>query len=375
MLKEVLLESMKIDKKQMMRCLELAKQGMGNVAPNPMVGCVIEHQNQAIAVGYHEKFGEAHAEVNAINSVLDKSLLKESTLYVNLEPCSHTGKTPPCADLIIQHQIPNVVIGCIDSYSKVAGKGIEKLKAAGINVAVGVLEKKAKELNKRFFTFHNKKRPYIILKWAETKDGFIDIERHCEERSSLNKNTANQSKDCFVPRNDVDNWITSSFSKKLVHQWRSEEQAIIIGTNTALNDNPKLTVRQIEGKNPLRVVLDLNLRLPEHLHIFDRSTPTLIFNSLKSEQQHNLEFVKIDKTKDLLPQILDELYQRSILSIIVEGGTQLLQTFIDSNLWDEAKVFIGEKEFKSGLKAPKFNKTPINSLQFDTDILNTYINA
>jgi diaminohydroxyphosphoribosylaminopyrimidine deaminase/5-amino-6-(5-phosphoribosylamino)uracil reductase len=365
---------MNIDNKQIIRCLELAKLGMGKVAPNPMVGCVIVHQNQVIAVGYHEKFGEAHAEVNAINSVSDKSLLEESTLYVNLEPCSHTGKTPPCADLIIKHKIPNVVIGCIDSYSEVAGKGIEKLKAAGVNVTVGVLEKKSKELNKRFFTFHNKRRPYIILKWAETKDGFIDVERHCEERSN-----PNQKKDCHTPlhsvRNDVDNWITSAYSKKLVHQWRSEEQAIMIGTNTALNDNPKLTVRKVEGKNPLRVVLDLNLRLPNELNIFDGSTPTLVFNFQKSEIKTNLEFVKIEAHKDLLTQILDELYQRNIISIIIEGGAQLLQTFINQNFWDEAKVFVGKKEFKTGLKAPKFNKPPINSLQFDTDTLNTYINA
>jgi diaminohydroxyphosphoribosylaminopyrimidine deaminase/5-amino-6-(5-phosphoribosylamino)uracil reductase len=351
---------MKINNKQMIRCLELAKQGIGNVAPNPMVGCVIVYQNKIIAVGYHEKYGEAHAEVNAINTVMDKSVLKKSTLYVNLEPCAHTGKTPPCADLIIKHQIPNVVIGCIDTYSEVAGKGIEKLRAAGVNVTVGVLEEKAKELNKRFFTFHNKKRPFIILKWAETKDGFIDIER------SIDSN-----------QNDkiVDNWITSPFSKKLVHQWRSEEQAIMIGTNTALNDNPKLTVREVEGKNPLRVVLDVNLRLPEQLNVFDGSTPTLIFNALKSELKHNLEFIKIDKNKELIPQILNELYQRNILSIIIEGGTQLLQTFIDANCWDEAKVFIGNKYFTKGLKAPLIDKQPNATLQFDTDILNTYINA
>ncbi|MDF1673689.1 MAG: bifunctional diaminohydroxyphosphoribosylaminopyrimidine deaminase/5-amino-6-(5-phosphoribosylamino)uracil reductase RibD [Vicingaceae bacterium] len=347
---------MKIDKKQIIRCLELAKQGMRNVAPNPMVGCVITHQNIVIAVGYHEKYGEAHAEVNAINSVIDKSLLKESTLYVNLEPCAHTGKTPPCSDLIIKHHIPNVVIGCIDSYSEVAGKGVEKLKAAGVNVTVGVLEEKSKDLNKRFFTFHNKKRPYIILKWAETKDGFIDLDRSDQTL-------------------DKDNWITTPYSKKLVHKWRSEEQAIMVGTNTAINDNPKLTVRETEGNNPLRIVLDLNLRLPQHLNIFDGSTPTLVYNFIKSEQNDNLEFIKIDKVENLLSQILTDLHNRNILSIVIEGGAQLLQTFIDQNLWDEAKVFIGEKEFKSGLKAPRFDKTPINSLQFDTDILNTYLNA
>ena len=356
MLKEVLLNTMNIDNKQMIRCLELAKQGMGNVAPNPLVGCVIVNHNEVIAVGYHEKFGEAHAEVNAINSVIDKSLLKESTLYVNLEPCSHVGKTPPCSDLIIKHQIPNVVIGSIDTHSKVAGTGIEKLKAAGINVSVGILEDKCKDLNKRFFTYHEKKRPYVILKWAETKDGFIDV-----NRKEKNKK--------------YDNWITSHFSKKLVHQWRSEEQAIMIGTNTAINDNPKLTVREVKGKNPLRIVLDINLRLPTHLNVFDGSTPTLILNSIKSETNPNLEFVKIDKDKELLPQVLSELYKRNILSVIIEGGAQLLQSFIDQNLWDEAKVFIGKKTFGEGIKAPTLRGQPINSLQFDTDILNTYINA
>lgn len=360
MLKEVLLSTMNIDKKQMIRCLELAKQGMGNVAPNPMVGCVIVHHNKVIAVGYHEKYGEAHAEVNAINSVIDKSVLKESTIYVNLEPCSHKGKTPPCTDLIIKHKIQNVVIGCIDSYSEVAGKGIEKLKAAGINVVVGILEEKSKDLNKRFFTFHNKQRPYITLKWAETKDGFIDVDR-----------SLNSTQDDKV----LDNWITSPFSKKLVHQWRSEEQAIMIGTNTALNDNPKLTVREVEGKNPLRVVLDLNLRLPKELNVFDGSTPTIVFNYLKSEQKNNLEYIKITREKNLITEILTELHSRKILSIIIEGGGQLLQSFINQNLWDEAKVFIGNKTFTKGLKAPIINKKPINSLHFDTDILNTYMNA
>jgi diaminohydroxyphosphoribosylaminopyrimidine deaminase / 5-amino-6-(5-phosphoribosylamino)uracil reductase len=365
----------------MLRCLELAKLGAGNVAPNPMVGSIIVHKNEVIAVGYHEKFGEAHAEVNAINSLNDKSLLKDSTLYVNLEPCSHTGKTPPCVDLIIKHKIPQVVIGCIDSYSEVSGKGIEKLKAAGVDVIVGVLEEKSKNLNKRFFTFHNKKRPYIILKWAETKDGFIDVDRteiaccHPEPVEGKTKQSfQNESEIAGQAHNDVNNWITTPYSKKLVHQWRSEEQAIMIGTNTALNDNPQLTVREVEGNNPLRVILDLNLRLPENLNVLNKSTPTLVFNYLKSEQQSNLKFIKIEKDKDLLTQILNELYQRNILSLIVEGGAQLLQTFIDQGLWDEAKVFIGEKEFKSGLKAPLMNQNPINSLHFDTDILHSYLN-
>lgn len=347
---------MNIDNKQMIRCLELAKQGMKNVAPNPMVGCVITYEDDVIAVGYHEKYGEAHAEVNAINSVIDKSILKNSTLYVNLEPCSHIGNTPPCADLIIKHQIPNVIIGSLDPHAKVSGNGIKKLKAAGVNVIVGVLEEKCKDLNKRFFTFHKKQRPYIILKWAETKDGFIDVERTENDSNKIN-------------------WITTPFSKKLVHQYRSEEQAIMVGTNTALNDNPQLTVREVEGKNPLRVVLDLNLRLPNHLSVFDETTPTIVFNYNKSDKSINTEWVKLEKDKDLLHQVLNELSKRNIISIIIEGGAQLLQSFIDQNLWDEAKVFIGNKTFSKGLKAPTINLNPINSLHFDTDILNTYINA
>jgi len=343
------------DEKYLNHCLLLAKKGIRNVAPNPMVGCIIVHQNKIIGEGYHQKYGEAHAEVNAIHSVKDKSLLKKSTLYVNLEPCSHFGKTPPCTGLIIKHLIPKIVIGCVDTFSEVSGKGITKLQDSGTEVVIGVLEKKSQQLNKRFFTFHNKKRPYIILKWAQTINGFIDINREYKNPT-------------------IDNWITNAYSKKLVHQWRSEEQAILIGTNTALNDNPQLTVREVEGKNPLRVVLDLNLRLPKNLNIFDKSTPTLIINAQKNELDINLEYAKVSKDLPLLNQILEELYKRKIQSIIVEGGAQLLNSFIAENLWDEAKIFIGEKEFKEGLKAPIIDKEPINSLQFDSDILNTYLN-
>lgn len=340
--------------KYMHKCLELAKKGIRSVAPNPMVGCVIVHQNNIIGQGYHEHFGEVHAEVNALNNVSDKSLLKASTLYVNLEPCAHYGKTPPCADLIIENNISKVVIGCIDTFSEVSGKGIEKLKNAGIDVTVGVLEKEAKELNKRFFTFHKKKRPYIILKWAETKDGFIDIDR------KENQNT--------------DNWITTPESKILAHKWRSEEQAIMIGTNTAENDNPQLTVREVEGNNPIRLVLDLSLRLSKDLNVFDNSVPTLVFNTEKNEEQENIEYIKVDKS-NLLNQILDSLYQREISSVIIEGGTQLLNSFIQANLWDEARVFIGNKEFEKGVKAPEFNFTPYQTLHFGTDILSVYKNG
>jgi diaminohydroxyphosphoribosylaminopyrimidine deaminase/5-amino-6-(5-phosphoribosylamino)uracil reductase len=335
-------------------CLDLAKQGIGKVAPNPMVGSVIVHNNKIIGQGYHEFYGRPHAEVNAIESVKDKSLLKESTIYVNLEPCAHFGKTPPCANLIIDNQIPKVMIGCIDSFSEVSGKGIAKMEAKGIEVSVGCLENESLDLNKRFFTFHTKQRPYIILKWAQTQDGFIDIDR----LNSPNKNS----------------WITTPASKSLVHQWRAEEPAIMVGTNTALNDNPSLTVRETEGNNPTRIVLDMDLRLPNELNLFDKSVPTIVFNTIKNESTNNLYFVKIEQ-RNILPQILTELHSRNLQSIIIEGGAQLLNSFIEQNLWDEARVFTGIKEFKQGLKAPNIDKAATLTNHIDSDILNTYFNA
>ncbi|MCW8896806.1 MAG: bifunctional diaminohydroxyphosphoribosylaminopyrimidine deaminase/5-amino-6-(5-phosphoribosylamino)uracil reductase RibD [Flavobacteriales bacterium] len=333
----------------MLRCLQLAKKGIRNVYPNPMVGCVIVYKNTIIGEGYHKNYGEAHAEVNAINSVKNKSLLAESTIYISLEPCAHFGKTPPCADLIVQHKIPHVVIGCIDTYAEVAGKGIEKLKKAGIKITLGVLEKECLAINKRFFTFHNKKRPYIILKWAQTQDGFIDIDR---QKNFLH-----------------DNWITCAASKKLVHKWRSEEHAIMIGTNTALNDNPSLTVREWKGKNPIRVVLDLNLRLPKNLTIFNDEAPIIVFNSLKNEVAKNITYIKIESTENILQQCMYKLYEQQITSIFIEGGAQLLQSFINENLWDEAKVFTGNKTFEKGLKAPIITSTPISTEMIGEDEL------
>ncbi|OFY90152.1 MAG: riboflavin biosynthesis protein RibD [Bacteroidetes bacterium RIFCSPLOWO2_12_FULL_31_6] len=373
------------DEEYMNYCLALAKKGIGNVAPNPMVGCVIVYENKIIGEGYHHKYGESHAEVNAINSVRNKDELKESTLYVNLEPCAHFGKTPPCSNLIIESKIPKVVIGCTDIYVEVAGKGIQKMREAGIEVIVGVLEKESLDLNKRFFTFHNKKRPYIILKWAETKDGFIDINRNVianhEERSGKQ---SHQKESCFNSSNlrqtqddksrTNDNWITTQQSKKLVHQLRSEEQEIMVGTNTALNDNPQLNVREIAGKNPLRIVLDLNLRLPKDLNVFDQSVLTLVINYLKQDKKNNLELVRIEKEKDVISQVFEILYQKEIQSVIVEGGAQLFNTFITKNLWDEARVFIGEKYFKNGLKAPNIHRKPSTIEQIETDVLNTYFN-
>ncbi|MGB0888073.1 MAG: bifunctional diaminohydroxyphosphoribosylaminopyrimidine deaminase/5-amino-6-(5-phosphoribosylamino)uracil reductase RibD [Vicingaceae bacterium] len=346
---------MNIDMKQMNSCLQLAKKGIGKVSPNPLVGCVIVKDGNVIGQGFHEFYGGPHAEVNAINSVEDPLLLEGSTLYVNLEPCSHHGKTPPCTDLIIQHKIAKVVIGTKDQFFRVNGSGIEKLKEAGIDVLVNVLEEKSLELNKRFFTFHSEKRPYVILKWAQTSDGFIDIDR----KEPLN----------------IDSWITDLDAKVLVHHWRAEEQAIMVGTNTALNDNPKLTVREVDGNNPTRIVLDMSLRLPDNLNLFDGSVPTLVFNSVKNEVSNNLELIKIDAKGDIMDQILDELYYREIQSMIIEGGGQLINTFIYQNLWDEARVFTGNKEFKKGLPAPTIKKNPIFTLQIETDILNTYMNG
>jgi len=338
----------------MKRCLDLAVKGLGQVAPNPMVGCVIVCDGEIIGEGYHEQYGQAHAEVNAVNSVKDKSLLKKSTLYVNLEPCSHFGKTPPCADLIIEHKIPYVVIGSIDSNSLVSGKGIEKLAKAGVDVKIGTLEDDCKKLNKRFFTYHEKKRPYIILKWAQTADGFIDVKRNEEGTSKPIQ-------------------ISNSDSKKLLHLWRSQEQAIMIGTNTALLDNPQLTVREVEGKNPLRITVDKWLRIPKQFNLFDKTTPTLIFTSVNEPSQANLEFVQVDFEKAVIPQVLDELYKRNIQSIIVEGGENILNRFIDAGLWDSARVFISDKELGKGVTAPVMKQKPVIKENISGDKLLFYI--
>ncbi len=314
-------------------CLDLARKGLGSVAPNPMVGSVIVVNKKIIATGYHEQYGGAHAEVNAINSVLDKKLLEQSTLYVNLEPCSHFGKTPPCVDLIIKSKIPRVVIGCLDVFAKVNGRGIKKLKKAGIDVRVGVLEKECKMLNKTFFTYHQKKRPYIILKWAQTADGFIDIERSFSSSKKAIK-------------------ISDKQNKIAGHKLRSETQAIMVGTNTALLDNPHLTTRLVKGKNPLRIVIDRDLKIPRHFNLLDKNVLTLVFTAEEAKSEHNLEFVKINFQKNILPQILKELYKREIQSLMVEGGAKLLNSFIENNLFDEVRVFTAKKKIKHGVKAP-----------------------
>ena len=312
----------------MKKCFELALKGKGYVSPNPMVGCIVVINNKIIGQGYHKMYGDKHAEVNAIESVKDKSLLKQSTLYVNLEPCVHYGKTPPCSDLIIKHKIPKVVIGCLDTYSEVSGKGIEKMKDSNIEVIVGVLEKESKELNQRFFTFHEKKRPYIILKWAKSSDGFIAPK--------------NQNKPF---------WITSNESKTLVHKWRSQEDAILVGRITAQKDNPSLTVRKITGNNPIRIVIDKKLELSNDSNIFNSKARTIVFNTKKSEIIGTNQFIKTNFNY-LKENILKELHKQNIQSFIVEGGRITLQSFIDANTWDEARIFTTKKTIDGEVKAP-----------------------
>jgi diaminohydroxyphosphoribosylaminopyrimidine deaminase/5-amino-6-(5-phosphoribosylamino)uracil reductase len=328
---------MNVHEKYLKHCLVLAQKGFGKVAPNPMVGCVIVYKEKIIGQGYHMKYGSAHAEVNAINSVKNKKLLKGATLYVSLEPCSHFGKTPPCADLVIAMGFKYVVIGTIDPNPLVAGKGLQKLVSVGCDVKVGILEDECRELNKRFFTFYEKKRPYIILKWAHTSDGYIGL---ANGKSRIQ--------------------ISGNESGKLVHQWRSEEQAIMVGTNTALVDNPQLTVRKVKGKNPMRILLDRQLKVPPDFDLLDGSVPTIIFTAKEKQGKKNIEYIVIDFKKDVLNQIMIELYKRKIQSLIVEGGAILLNSFIQKNLWDEARVFTSKKNLNeiiekevSGVEAPK----------------------
>ena len=342
----------KIHEKYISRCIQLAKNGLGTTFPNPMVGSVIVHKGKIIGEGYTSPYGGAHAEVNAVNSVKDKKLLTEVTLYVTLEPCSHYGKTPPCADLIIKHQIPNVVIGLLDPHEKVAGKGVEKLKAAGCNVIVGVLEKECREHHKRFLTYHIKKRPYIILKWAETADGFIAPSQ--DKRRN----------------NPEPYWISNPYSQQLVHQWRSQEQAILVGTNTVLADNPKLNVRHWKGQNPIRIVLDRELKISNKHNVLDGSIKTIIITAhLPKNPQHGITYKVIDFENNLAIQICTILHKHEILSVIIEGGAKTLQSFIDSQLWDEARIFKGKDQFEEGLKSPRIHGFLEKETQIESDIL------
>lgn len=331
----------------MQRALELAVLGRGTVSPNPMVGCVITHDGKIIGEGWHRKYGEAHAEVNAVNSVTDRSLLQESTCYVTLEPCAHHGKTPPCADLLIRLKVKRVVIAAVDANPLVGGQGIERMKAAGIQVETGCLEKEALAQNIRFFTLMEKERPYIILKWAQTSDG-------------------------FVARTNFDSkWISNEFSRSLVHQWRAEEDAILVGSNTAEYDNPTLNVRSWSGRNPLRILIDRKLRLADNLNLFDGSIPTLIYNTISNEQQHNLEKVKVDKGR-FIYSLVEDLGRRKVQSLIVEGGSAVLRIFIEAGLWDEARIFTSDVSFGEGIEAPKIHGQLLSKSDVMGDELSVY---
>ena len=336
----------------MHRCLQLAKSGAGYVAPNPMVGAVLVYENKIIGEGYHEMYGQAHAEVNCLNSVsqADKTLIEKSTLYVSLEPCAHHGKTPPCADLIIKNNISTVVIACRDVYREVDGKGIQKLQHAGVNIITGVLEKEALQLNRRFFTFHTKQRPYIILKWAQS----IDFKIAAKDFLAVN--------------------ISNDITNRLVHKWRSEEAAILVGTNTALHDNPKLTNRLWHGNNPVRIVIDRNLKLPPTLHLFDGSVKTIVFNHVKSEEQNNVLYYQLPVHENVIEGLLNALYTLNIQSVLVEGGATLLQSFIDQNYWDEARVITNKQlTIGDGITAPQLtNNRSTNTHTIGADMLFTY---
>ena len=336
----------------MKRALELATQGMGNVAPNPLVGCVIVYEDRIIGEGFHQRFGGAHAEVHAINSVEDKSLLQKSTLYVTLEPCNHQGLTPPCTELIISNKIPKVVIATLDPNLLVSGKGIARLSEAGIQVELGLLEEEARWMNRRFNTFHEKQRPYIILKWAETQDGFMDILRENGETGSFA--------------------ISGKEAKVMVHRWRTEEAAILVGSRTVFIDNPQLTARHWEGKDPVRIVIDANLKVPRTHRIFEDRGRTIVFNRLETRPIFNIEYVQLNFAEEILPRIMDYLRYEKLTSVIVEGGAATLGRFLELGLWDEIRRFKSPMKLDAGLKAPIIDGKPTETLQVGEDVLEVY---
>ena len=342
------LRFMQADVLYMQRALQLSLLGKGTVAPNPMVGAVIVHDDQIIGEGYHEKFGEAHAEVNAINSVSDSSLLKESTIYVTLEPCAHHGKTPPCADLIVEKQFKRVVIGALDSHSKVDGKGRGIIERNGIPTECGILEEEIRKVNKHFFTYHEKKRPFVFLKWAQTPNGLID-------------NDGQQA------------WISSPEIKPIVHQWRNEHQAILVGKNTVLKDDPELTVREVKGSNPTRVLIDPDLSVPHSKRIFNDDAETIIFNNLQNETRGTNTYIQLEDLS--IHNILDQLYQLNIISLMVEGGAFTANQFIQSGLWDEAKVIIGANTFEKGTKAPVLDIIPLSEEVLFGNQIQTFVKS
>lgn len=347
------LDALSIDETYMLRCLQIAKNGLGTTAPNPMVGAVIVHDDKIIGEGFTSAYGGSHAEVNAINSVNDPSLLKSSTIYVTLEPCSHYGKTPPCADLIVKMGIPKVVIGLKDPHEKVAGNGIKKLEAAGCVVKVGVLQKECEEHHKRFLTFFIKKRPFIILKWAETADGFIAPEplKRGEEKKPY--------------------WITNTKSRQLVHKWRSEEAGILVGTNTVLADNPQLNLRDWVGKAPTRIILDRSLKITTDYHVLDGKQKTIVCTEITDRKDYveGVIYKVLDFKADLPQQLCTAMHEEQIQSVIIEGGFQTLQSFIAANLWDEARIFKGANNFTKGIAAPKIAGRTQQQVQILTDQL------
>ncbi|WP_332026354.1 bifunctional diaminohydroxyphosphoribosylaminopyrimidine deaminase/5-amino-6-(5-phosphoribosylamino)uracil reductase RibD [Kaistella sp.] len=337
------------DEIYMKRCIDLAKKAVGHTYPNPLVGSVIVHNGLIIGEGFHQKAGENHAEINAINSVKNKALLKEATIYVSLEPCAHFGKTPPCANKITETGFKKVVIGTLDSHEKVNGKGKMMIENAGIEVVSGVLENECQKLNKRFFTFHQKKRPFIILKWAESGDGFLDKD--------------------FKPTQ-----IGNSLTKQFVHQLRSEEHAILVGTNTALTDNPGLTTREITGRNPVRILIDFDLKVPGNFNIYNNEAPTLVFNGVKDSEESNIKFIKIEK-ESFLENLMQKLYENQIQSVIVEGGSFTLQQFIDAEIWDEAIIIKNENlKLTNGTKAPEFHHENFETKNFRDNIIEFHKN-
>ncbi|CAM4350454.1 diaminohydroxyphosphoribosylaminopyrimidine deaminase [Pedobacter westerhofensis] len=341
----------------MKRCLELAEMGNGSVSPNPMVGCVIVSEGKIIGEGYHQQYGKAHAEVNAVNVVLAAygdsaaEMLRKSTVYVSLEPCAHFGKTPPCADLLIRHQVRKVVIGNRDPFPDVNGKGIEKLEAAGTEVVHGIMDHECRHLNRRFFTRIAEHRPYIILKWARTANGY------------------------FAPKNTTQQWISGPLAKKLVHKWRTEEDAVLVGRQTAFADNPRLSVREWTGKDPMRIVLDRKLQLPESINLYDAGAKTVILNELKTDVINNLHFISMEDMQYYLPQkIAYQLYLMDVQSIIIEGGANILNQFISAGLWDEARVFNSKNNWDTGIYSPQINGKITSVTEVDQDHLTIYEN-
>ncbi len=344
----------------MLRCIELARKGAGYVAPNPMVGSVVVHNNTIVGEGWHEKFGKAHAEVNAIQSVKDAALLASSTLYVNLEPCSHFGKTPPCVNLIIENKIPRVVIGMMDPFEKVSGQGIAMLKQAGVEVITDTLKTECELLNKRFITFVNKKRPYIILKWAQSADGYIAPDAALLSASAFEKKRH----------------ITGFVVQKLLHKWRSEEAAIMVGTHTIVTDNPALNVRAWNGQNPLRITIDKeNKLLVGGFKFFDGHQRSLVFCSKHPDCNiEHLEFVELDFSLSIWPQVANALYERNIQSLIIEGGSYTLHSILQTDLWDEIQVFTTDAFLGNGVKAPVVNAQVVSEIDIDTSHLRIYLN-